>query len=367
MLEGLRHDVELRDGEHVTLRPITPHDKDLLIQAMSHLSIETRRRRFFSPVRTLSIEQLRYFTEIDYVDHFAWIALAAAPPSTPTTALGPDTTAKNAGNHGDDGDDGARDDHRVVGVARYIRRANEHDAAEWAIVVADEYQGRGLGSILLQELGVMAAQHGVRHFVASVLSDNAPMLHLVHDLGATTHYDGSGVTLVAVELPAEPIDMRELPIFELLRRAARRDAAARDAGRMTEELDRDDCIARLAAADFGRLAVVIDGRPHIFPVNIQWVQDRVVFRSDPGLKARASQLGWVALEVDDIAPSHREGWSVVVHGWSTDVTTAVDPEFEAIRAAALPETVDGDKHLWFAITPEEITGRRVAARTNPAP
>jgi acetyltransferase len=199
-LGRLRHEVTLRDGTPVLLRPIEPGDKGVLTVGMSKLSLETRRRRFFAPVQKLSDEQLRFFTEINYVDHFAWIAFTTSDPP-----LG-------------------------IAVARYIRRADQADAAEYAIVVADEFQGRGLGSILLVELGKVAYRNGIRHFIGSVLSDNLPMLHVARDLGADAHYDGSGVTVVSVELTEDFAERRDHPVHALLRRAARREAAERTEG-----------------------------------------------------------------------------------------------------------------------------------------
>jgi GNAT superfamily N-acetyltransferase len=219
-LARLRHVVTLRDGTPVLLRPIEPDDKAVLTVGMTRLSIETRRRRFFAPVQRLSDEQLRFFTEIDYVDHFAWIAFltegAVSPDAEGPSPQSPTRQTSHAPQSPTNG----------LAVARYIRRADRPDAAEYAIVVVDEYQGRGLGSILLVELGKVAYRNGIRHFLGSVLSDNRAMLNVAHDLGATTQYDGSGVTLVSVELTEDFADRRDHPVYALLRRAARREAAA---------------------------------------------------------------------------------------------------------------------------------------------
>ncbi len=69
--------VTLRDGARVTLRPITSDDKDRLREAFERLGEESRYRRFFSPMRTLSPATLRYLTEIDHHDHEALVAQEA--------------------------------------------------------------------------------------------------------------------------------------------------------------------------------------------------------------------------------------------------------------------------------------------------
>ena len=94
------------------IRPIRPDDKDLLRRGMERLSEESRFRRFMRPVSELTDEQLAYFTEIDYRDHFAWAAVRA-----------------------DRLDEG-------LGVARYVRLEGEPTVAEAAVTVADEYQAR---------------------------------------------------------------------------------------------------------------------------------------------------------------------------------------------------------------------------------
>jgi nitroimidazol reductase NimA-like FMN-containing flavoprotein (pyridoxamine 5'-phosphate oxidase superfamily) len=126
-------------------------------------------------------------------------------------------------------------------------------------------------------------------------------------------------------------------------------------------LDHDACLAKLAAARFGRLVVVAEGRPEIFPVSMRWKDDRVVFRTDPGLKAKAAGLAHVAFEIDHVDFKRRTGWSVVVHGPCTEITDAVDAASALLRAASIDLLDEGPKHCWFAVLPERITGRTIAA------
>lgn len=133
-IERRTTEAELLDGTRVRIRPIVPQDKERLVAAFERLSPESRYRRFLSPVDEITPDLLRRLTEIDYVDHFAWAALLADDPGEPS-----------------------------VGVARYVRLPDEPGVAEAAVTVVDEYQGRGLGT-LLQALGAVALEHGIRRF-----------------------------------------------------------------------------------------------------------------------------------------------------------------------------------------------------------
>ncbi|HJP66436.1 MAG TPA: GNAT family N-acetyltransferase [Actinomycetota bacterium] len=181
---------ELRDGTHVVIRPIRPDDKALLTDGFGRLSEESRYRRFLAPVSALTDAMLAYLTEIDYVDHFAWVAALADQPDT------------------------------GVGVARYVRLKDEPTVAEAAITVVDQYQGRGLGSILLGLLGARATEVGITAFRAYVLEDNDPMRELLEGLGAVAHHDSPGVLLFDVPLDLE--QLHESPAKRVLRAVARR-------------------------------------------------------------------------------------------------------------------------------------------------
>jgi GNAT superfamily N-acetyltransferase len=112
--------VTLRDGARVLIRPITPDDREALRAGFERLSDESRYRRFMSPIPRLTDGQLDYLTRIDHHDHEALAAV--------------DST----------GDGG------IVGVARFVRSGEAE--AEPAIVVADDWQGKGLGTALLEAL-----------------------------------------------------------------------------------------------------------------------------------------------------------------------------------------------------------------------
>jgi RimJ/RimL family protein N-acetyltransferase len=169
----------LRDGTRVVVRPVRPEDKELLLDGFSRLSEASRFRRFMSPVTELSDEQLRYLTEVDYFDHFAWAAVLGDRPDV------------------------------GIGVGRYIRIADEPDVAEVAITVVDEHQGKGLGTLLLGMLAATARLAGIGMFRAFVLEDNTAMRTLLEDLGVRARHDAPGV--LAMDVPLDPERLPDSP------------------------------------------------------------------------------------------------------------------------------------------------------------
>ena len=169
---ALRHAQEcrLRDGTPVVVRPIGPEDNERLQRGLRQLSGRSRYHRFLASVKELSAEQLRYLTEIDCVDHMAWIALDPALPAEPG-----------------------------VGVGRYIRLAQEPHVAEVALTVAERYQRRGPGALLLDLLSRCAVVEGIGTFRAHILQSNVAALRLVRHLGGTvTREDGN---LLRLDVP----------------------------------------------------------------------------------------------------------------------------------------------------------------------
>jgi RimJ/RimL family protein N-acetyltransferase len=187
--------VHLRDGTEVVLRPIVPEDKELLVAAFERLSPESRYRRFFTPVTELKPAILEFLTEIDYVNHFAWAAMAT----------------ENGEEVG-------------VGVARYVR-LEDPQAAEAAITVIDPYQGRGLGSLLLEALALEALEQGVRRLEGEVLEENEGMQSVLRRAGARFRAEGAGVLRFEVDLPDKAEELPSSPLSEVLRAVARGEAA----------------------------------------------------------------------------------------------------------------------------------------------
>jgi nucleotide-binding universal stress UspA family protein/L-amino acid N-acyltransferase YncA len=164
--------ITLQDGARVTLRPITPADKPLLAASFERLSEESRYRRFFTSMTKLSAAQLDYLVDVDHHDHEAIVAV--------------------------DPDSG-----EGLAVARYIRSKEDAEAAEVAVTVVDDWQGRGLGRALLDRLTYRARREDVRRFTALVQSDNRASLGLLAGIGDTTRRYDSGVVELGIELPPQ--------------------------------------------------------------------------------------------------------------------------------------------------------------------
>ncbi|HEY3215940.1 MAG TPA: GNAT family N-acetyltransferase [Candidatus Eisenbacteria bacterium] len=182
----------LRDRAPVLLRPIRPEDKGRLMEGFERLSPESRYQRFMAAVAGLSESQLRRFTEIDYADHMAWIAL---DPSTP--------------------------DQPAVGVARYIRLPGQPAVAEVAVTVLDDYQGRGLGTLLLGLVSRSAAQQGIATFRAYALETNSAMIRILRDLGAAVRREDTGVLRLDVPVPRDVGSLPDSPTGRAFQAIAR--------------------------------------------------------------------------------------------------------------------------------------------------
>ena len=128
-----------------------------------------------------------------------------------------------------------------------------------------------------------------------------------------------------------------------------------------EELGEGVCRLLLAGATIGRLGVVVDGHPEIFPVNHVWDEETgcVVFPSNARTKLHAATAGCpVAFEVDGLDDGGRSAWSVVVVGAAAEVE---DPEtIERVAAARVPLWAVGPYTHWLGIRPDRLTGRRIS-------
>ena len=184
-------EARLPDGRRVLFRPILPDDKAMLQEGLTHLSDEARYLRFFSPIDHFTESQLRYLTEIDYEDHFAWVAVL------------PDEAAAPG-----------------VGVARWIRLKDRPDIAEGAVVVVDEMQNNGVGRTLLWLAARSAIERGIKAFQVWTLGDNRAVHHLLEGLGATPVTSESGTQEFLVPLPDDPDALDGTPAPLVLRAVA---------------------------------------------------------------------------------------------------------------------------------------------------
>jgi RimJ/RimL family protein N-acetyltransferase len=144
---------QARASAAVRIRPIRPDDAELLRDGFARLSPESRRLRFFVAKKALSAAEVRYLTEVDHHDHEALVAVD-------------------------------RFSGRGLAVARYIRDRVDHDAADVAVAVVDEWQGRGLGTALVTRLAARARCEGVHRFTATVLEHNHGARRLLSKAGS---------------------------------------------------------------------------------------------------------------------------------------------------------------------------------------
>jgi acetyltransferase len=164
----------LNDGTEITIRPIRPEDEPLIIAFHAGLSPHTIRMRFFSLVKTLSRDSLIRLCHLDYEREMALVGIRR----------------DEQGPH-------------LVGVSRYYLDP-ETGEAEFAVVVGDPWQGRGLGYHLMERLIAVARERGVKRLAGSVLRENAPMLQMVREFGFVERPSAEpGVAEVVLDLTAK--------------------------------------------------------------------------------------------------------------------------------------------------------------------
>jgi RimJ/RimL family protein N-acetyltransferase len=145
----LKRDIALRDGTTLRLRPIRADDAPRLVEYYGRLSAHTAYQRFFTVMRRLPPDWARLHAAVDYWTQLALIA-----------------------------ERGPREQPELIAVARY-EPTDRPDTAEVAFVVQDAWQGKGLGTIMLEAMLAAADARGITRFRAFVLADNARMLRLL--------------------------------------------------------------------------------------------------------------------------------------------------------------------------------------------
>lgn len=179
-------EVTLRDGTDAWVLALEPTDKERLAEAFKELSPESRRLRFLAPMTRLSDSMLSHLVDdVDGVDHVALVLVAESEP----------------------------DVFDPVAIGRMVRYAEVPDAADLAVTVKDDWQGRGVASALLPVL-VRTRPPGVTRVLTEVLQDNPASMAMLRRLGPTTVLDtGHGVHDVEVRLPAvEQEPAPEVPV-----------------------------------------------------------------------------------------------------------------------------------------------------------
>jgi acetyltransferase len=156
-----------RDGTLVRLRPARPEDEPLLQDLAAHMSAEDLRLRFFTPVRGLTHAVAARLTQIDYDREMALLA-----------------------QHGG----------QALGIAHFFADP-DRIAAEYAIAVRSDWQGRGIGYLLMTRLIDIARECGIAELVGEVLRENQPMLEMCRALGFTIAPDADDPAILRVRRP----------------------------------------------------------------------------------------------------------------------------------------------------------------------
>ena len=156
---GPRWSEKLRDGTHVMIRPIRKTDAEIERKFIERLSDVSRRFRFLGLIKSPSPELIRQLTDIDYKRDMAFVALVHDSGET-----------------------------REVGVSRFSV-APDGTSSECAVVVADEWQGRGLGTLLMRHLVEVARSRGIRRMISIDASENTHMRELANFLGFHSQRD----------------------------------------------------------------------------------------------------------------------------------------------------------------------------------
>ena len=144
----------LKDQDCISLGLVGPEDRRRFLNGFERISVRTNINRFHTFKKHFSENELRYLLVIDNVNHLAIGAIDCQRPD-----IG-------------------------IGLARYVRLSTDPSTAEAAIIVIDEYQGKGLGGLLYSELMHLAAINGIQHLHNIVGKDNRNMLALLKKLGA---------------------------------------------------------------------------------------------------------------------------------------------------------------------------------------
>ena len=171
-MEVAKHEVveTLRDGRQFRVRALKPDDRAGLLAAVGQSSAQSLYRRFFSPKRNLTEEEVAYFMDVDFVDHVALVAEL-------------------------------EEDGRgvIIGGGRYV--LVEPRKAEVAFVVVDRYQEQGVGTALMRHLVAIARHVGLEELTAEVLADNISMLKVFEKSGLRVRTTrDAGVIHVALRL-----------------------------------------------------------------------------------------------------------------------------------------------------------------------
>jgi len=167
--EELERHETLRDGSELLFRPVKPTDEGTLSEMLYSLSADSVRSRFFTHTKTFPHKDVQHLTNIDYEQNLALVAVVP----------------------------GSGGEEQIVAIGQYFLDPKTH-SAEVAFIVQDEWQLKGMGTILLRYLAEIAMKRGVKQFLAKVLPQNKPMLAVFQNSGfpVRTEFDGDAYSLV---------------------------------------------------------------------------------------------------------------------------------------------------------------------------
>ena len=170
------------DGHTYLVRPIEPDDKELLTEGFEHLSPESRYFRFLAFQSHLTEYQLKYFTEVDGINHIAWGILDV----TSTKPI-------------------------PVGVGRFIRLKDTQDVAEVAFTIVDAYQQKGLGGVLTAVLNLTAHRAGIKVFRYYILTENHFVVRNLELLGILDMEEDEGTLIIDAHVCKDHSDVPDEP------------------------------------------------------------------------------------------------------------------------------------------------------------
>ncbi len=159
----------------IDIHPMRPDDRTRITDAVAYTSEDTYYRRFHTPMSRFTERELRHLTEIDGDRHIALVATERGRPE------------------------------RLVSVVRCASSAADPCEAEFAIIVHDPYQQRGIGTHMLSLMIETARAHGIKRMRALVQSDNRPMIALLYKVmpQAVLEERAEGVSVYVADITAE--------------------------------------------------------------------------------------------------------------------------------------------------------------------
>ena len=172
---------EIKEGLTIFIRPLIKEDRKAFVKAFSKLSDKTKQLRFLTSTEALSEKEFDYLVNVDHENHVAFCAYYS----------------KNGEEIG-------------IGVARYIRSIKKPNTAEIAITIIDEFQGMGIGKLLIQNIVAFAKQHGIEKFVANAYYLNNTILNIISKYPYEITGSSDGVLTIEIDITHGKRDWKKI-------------------------------------------------------------------------------------------------------------------------------------------------------------